>query len=312
MKEQKVQDSADSHAESTDANRRHLLAQIAALLFASLLQRASQPAPPEPAPAQLPPLPPPQENEDVIVRMLRDVRRALQKPVEQRRWVMVIDLDRCVGCHACTVSCIAENRLPPGVVYRPVTEQQVGVYPNVRRRFFPRPCMHCDNPPCVPVCPVKPVKATHKRADGIVAVDYDLCIGCEKCAHACPYGARTLDNGDYFSEGTAESTPVLSGSQTLMKMEESTLFEYKHYWKRQEAEPPMFRIRKCHFCLHRLEQGLLPQCVVTCIGRATFFGDANDPQSVVSQLVQRPDAWRYKENLGTKPRVYYLGGGQSR
>jgi molybdopterin-containing oxidoreductase family iron-sulfur binding subunit len=92
--------------------------------------------------------------QDPIERMRADMARAMQKPVDQRRWVMVIDLRKCVGCHSCTISCVAENHLPPGVVYRPVLEEEIGTFPNVTKRFLPRPCMHCDNPPCADVCPV--------------------------------------------------------------------------------------------------------------------------------------------------------------
>jgi len=91
---------------------------------------------------------------DQLERMRTDLLRALTKPVAERRWVMVIDLRACVGCHGCTIACVAENKLPPGVVYRPVIEEEIGRYPNVSRRFIPRPCMQCDNPPCTGVCPV--------------------------------------------------------------------------------------------------------------------------------------------------------------
>src|SRR3990172_3554784 len=117
-------------------------------------------------------------REDPLLRMQADLKRALKKPVEQRRWVMVIDLRKCAGCSACTVACISENKLPPGVVYRPVMDEEFGTYPNVTRRFLPRPCMQCDSPPCVPVCPVN---ATHKGEDGIVVIDYERCIGCRYC-----------------------------------------------------------------------------------------------------------------------------------
>jgi len=93
-------------------------------------------------------------KEDVIFRMNTELKRALEKPASERHWVMVIDLRRCIGCHACTVACIAENKLPPGVVYRPVMIEEIGVYPNVTMKFLPKPCMQYDNPPCTPVCPV--------------------------------------------------------------------------------------------------------------------------------------------------------------
>jgi Fe-S-cluster-containing dehydrogenase component len=110
------------------------------------------------------------EDEGALLRMQRELQTALRKPVEQRRWGMVIDLRKCIGCSACTIACKAENRLPPGVVYRPVIEEELGEYPNVTRRFVPRPCMQCEEPPCVPVCPVG---ATYKRPDGIVEMNYE-------------------------------------------------------------------------------------------------------------------------------------------
>ena len=127
--------------------------------------------------ATLKPLPE-KPQEDVLVRMQRELERAMAKPVEQRHWVMVIDTRKCVGCHACTIACVAENKLPPGVVYRPVVTEERGEFPNVRLTFLPRPCMQCQKPPCVPVCPVK---ATWQRPDGVVTIDYDRCIGCRYC-----------------------------------------------------------------------------------------------------------------------------------
>ena len=117
---------------------------------------------------------------------------------------MVIDLRKCSGCDACTIGCKAENQLPPGVVYRPVIDEEIGTYPNVRRRFLPRPCMQCEKPPCTPVCPVG---ATWRRSDGVVAMDYEKCIGCRYCIVACPYSARTADEGAFYTEGTPAVQP---------------------------------------------------------------------------------------------------------
>lgn len=284
-----------------DEDRRQVLAKMASAVFAGLVAPAVMGDIVPDAKAQetnlpdLNNLPEPSDHEDYLVRMLRDVRRALQKPVEQRRWVMVIDLRKCVGCHACTVSCIAENRLPPGVVYRPVIEEEFGEFPHVGKRFIPRPCMHCDKPPCTPVCPVK---ATYKRPDGIVVIDYDRCIGCRYCLTACPYNARTFDFGEYYTEG--------KGFNGRMPYEEVPTGEYGVKWERTKGKSPVGNARKCHFCLHRIERGLLPQCVTTCIGRATYFGDANDPKSLVSELIAQPNVMRLKEELGTEPKVYYL------
>lgn len=232
-------------------------------------------------------------HEDVLVTMGRDLARALEKPMEQRRWVMVIDLRKCVGCKACTIACIAENVLPPGVAYRPVIEEEIGRYPNVSRRFIPRPCMQCENPPCVPVCPVN---ATWKREDGIVVIDYRACIGCRYCLVACPYNARYFDFGEYYSQGTPRH----------MDYEHRSSFEYHGEWERRGDESPIGNARKCHFCIHRIENGELPACVATCIGRATYFGDANDPKNLVSRLMAKPNVMRLREELGTEPKVYYL------
>ncbi len=286
-------------AGSQRVGRRVVLEKVvtASAVFASLIApavlgdtaKASKTEEEQPAPK----LPPPSPNEDPLIRMMRDLQKALKKPVEKRRWVMVIDLRKCVGCNACTIACIAENKLPPSVVYRPVLHEEVGKYPNVTRKFLPRPCMQCDNPPCTPVCPVK---ATWKRPDGIVVIDYEACIGCRYCITACPYGARSFDFGEYYTEDTPEIAPV----------EKAPSFEYHRTWERKGNESPIGNARKCHFCLHRIERGLLPQCVTTCIGRATYFGDANDPDSLVSELISKPNVMRLKEELGTEPKVYYL------
>lgn len=241
----------------------------------------------------LTPLPASQKGESAVMRMQRELRQAIKKPRSERRWVMVIDTRKCIGCHACTVGCIAENHLPPGVVYRPVIDEEIGIYPNATRRFLPRPCMHCDNPPCVPVCPVG---ATWKRDDGIVTIDYNKCIGCRYCITACPYSARTFDFGENYSDGTPELQPY----------EKESSPEYNRSWNRAHEGSPVGNARKCHFCIHRLDAGQLPACVTTCIGHATYFGDANDKSSLVSELARANNAVRLKEGLGTKPKVYYL------
>lgn len=233
------------------------------------------------------------QRENLLVRMQTEVQAALDRP--DRRWGMVIDTRKCVGCHSCTMSCVAENKLPPGVVYRPVIDQEVGTYPNVTRKFLPLLCMQCDEPPCVPVCPVG---ATFSRPDGIVEIDYDQCIGCRYCLTACPYSARTFDLGHTYTEDTPEQ----------QQYELLPNYEYGEVHRRDpdKDESPIGNARKCHFCLHRLEQGMLPMCVTTCIGVANYFGDLNDPSSLVSEMASKPNAVVLKEELGTKPKVTYL------
>jgi molybdopterin-containing oxidoreductase family iron-sulfur binding subunit len=232
-------------------------------------------------------------KKSAVVRMQEELKRALQKPVDQRKWIMVIDLRKCIGCSACTVACKSENHLPPGVVYRPVIDEEIGDYPNVSRRFLPRPCMQCDEPPCVDVCPVG---ATWKREDGIVVIDYNACIGCRYCLAACPYGARYFDFGDNYTDDTPKKQPY----------EDAAAFEYGKEWMRDSDGSPVGNARKCQFCIHRLNAGMLPACVTTCIGVATYFGDKNDPDSLVNELIASERVMRLKEELGTEPKVYYL------
>lgn len=210
------------------------------------------------------------------------------------RWGMIIDLRRCVGCRACTVACKAENHTPPGVAYTVVMEEEVGEYPDVTRRFLPRPCMQCANSSCTQVCPTG---ATYHRPDGIVAIDYDACIGCRYCIAACPYGARSFDYGESYG------TPH----------EERPSPEYGENRPRRPGASPEGNVRKCTFCLHRLVNGLNPACAETCIGHAIHFGNLNDPEGrctvhgeKLRELLATRSSMRLKEELGNDPAVHYL------
>lgn len=255
---------------------------------------------------QGPPATPEGLPEDPLVTMQRDLVRAMAKPREDRHWIMVIDRTMCVGCSACTIGCVAENKLPPGTVYRPVVTEELGEYPNVALSFLPRPCMQCNDPPCVSVCPVR---ATWKGPDGVVVVDYDRCIGCRYCLTACPYGARTSDFGLSYVDGAAESAPTGEGrplEATPAAWEIAPSNEYLKSWDRADRQSPVGNARKCHFCLHRLNEGLLPMCVTTCIGRATYFGDGNDDEALVSRLAASPNVQTLLPEKGTKPQVFYI------
>src|SRR3989338_1526225 len=213
------------------------------------------------------------------------------------RWGMVVDLKKCVGCRACTVACKAENHTPPGVAYNVVLEEEVGEYPHVRRQFIFRPCMQCANSSCTLVCPTG---ATYPRADGIVAIDYDKCIGCRYCISACPYGARSFDYGENYSE---DPTPY----------DEQPSPEYGEHRARRDGRSPEGNVRKCTFCVHRLTKGLPPSCAATCIGHAIHFGNLNDPEGAcivhgehLQELLTARHHMRLKEELGNEPSVYYL------
>jgi len=219
------------------------------------------------------------EGRDELAIIQEDIKRALAKP--ERRWAMLIDLRRCVLCHACTAGCVAEQKSPPGIVYRPVYEEEMGIYPNVKRRYTPRPCQQCDNPPCVQACPNKGEgKATWKStkgiSTGIVMINYQECIGCGRCVVACPYKARNLDSGSFYTEGT----PKIEAYET------SPTWEYSRKWPREKHHIPIGNARKCHFCYHRLKQGMLPMCVSTCIARANYFGDPDDKESLIHKVMK--------------------------
>ena len=208
------------------------------------------------------------------------------------RWAMIADLRRCVGCQTCTAACKHANATPPGVQWRRVLDIEVGEYPEVKRAFVPTGCMHCDDPPCMRVCPTT---ATRKRADGIVTIDYDLCIGCAYCAVACPYDARFKVDAPSFAYGKPTQN-------------ETQRFDDKRIGV----------ATKCTFCVERIDAGLekglkpgadpeaTPACVNSCIAQALHFGDIEDPDSNVSQLLAENQSFRLHEELGTGPRFYYL------
>jgi molybdopterin-containing oxidoreductase family iron-sulfur binding subunit len=236
-------------------------------------------------------------EQDILVTMQGDLDRALSKPPEQRRWAMIVDVRKCVGCHACTLGCATENQLPPKLWYRPVFEQEKGKYPRVSRTFVARPCMQCDKPACVPACAYQ---ATWKETKGIgagtVPIDYAKCVGCGKCVPACPYGARTLDDGSFHSDGTPAAQPY----------ESKPSFEYGTALARVGKALPIGKARKCHFCLHRLAAGQLPACISTCIGRAGVFGDESDAQSLIARVKKAEKIQILKPGAATAPRVYYV------
>ena len=184
---------------------------------------------------------------------------------DQHRYAMLIDLRRCIGCQSCTVSCTIENQTPQGAFRTTVNQYQVRLADrdDVTNVLLPRLCNHCDNPPCVPVCPVQ---ATFQRKDGIVVIDNTRCVGCAYCVQACPYDARFINHATQTAD-------------------------------------------KCTFCAHRLEAGLLPACVESCVGGARIIGDLKDPRSTLSRILaaHRDDIKVLKPENNTRPHVFYLG-----
>lgn len=200
------------------------------------------------------------------------------------RYGMVIDLQRCIGCNACTIACKMQNGTPPGVFYSHTNVSETGTYPNARQVPLPVLCNQCDNPSCADVCPVQ---ATVKQANGIVTIDAAKCIGCRYCQIACPYDART-----FVTSNTAEYYPGKG----------LTPYEKAVYSAHQVGT-----VEKCNFCAERVMQGQLPACVLTCPVQARFFGDLDDSKSQASIMITDKNAQPLKPEAGTKPKVFYIG-----
>jgi phenylacetyl-CoA:acceptor oxidoreductase subunit 1 len=219
------------------------------------------------------------------------------------RWGMVADLERCVGCQTCTAACKHVNATSPAVQWRKVLDLEVGAYPDVKRVFVPVGCMHCEDPPCMHVCPST---ATGQRKDGIVTIDYELCIGCAYCAVACPYQARYKVDGPNFASGSG-NTSFAYGNDGQMKNE-----------ARREDPARLGVAQKCTFCSDRIDHGMennltpgidpeaTPACANACIAGALHFGDLDDPDSNVSNLLNNHRTFAMHAELDTKPGFHYI------
>ena len=203
-------------------------------------------------------------------------------PSRTVKWGVAIDLKRCTGCQSCTIACKAENGTPPGVFWTRVLEKEEGTFPFAYKVFMPVRCNHCGDPPCVPVCPSGASYVREK--DNLVLIDQDKCIGCGTCIVACPYDMRFMP----------ESARGYYGEQT-------TPYEQATYQKWQKGT-----VQKCTLCVHRIDKGLKPACVETCPTEALVFGDLNDPQSKIAQLVRERPHFRPSEEQRTNPNVFYL------
>jgi tetrathionate reductase subunit B len=202
------------------------------------------------------------------------------------QYAMVIDLNRCVGCHSCSVACKAEWNVPAESGRSWLRRLGPDETPyGISYTFYPGHCNHCNEPACVPVCPVEKVSARFENKlngereilniaatwkdpfNGTVQIDKKRCIGCGACVDACPYGARYI-NPNLGKKGVAD---------------------------------------KCSFCVERLAKGLSPACVQTCLGGARFFGDLNDPDSEVAKYIDKGALALNSNKINTGSNVYYYG-----
>ncbi|MHC5009374.1 MAG: 4Fe-4S dicluster domain-containing protein [Planctomycetota bacterium] len=222
---------------------------------------------------------------------------------------MVIDLDRCTACQACSVACRQENNVPFGgpdeakagrsIFWMQMLSVISGEYPELDATFIPRPCMHCAHPACIKVCPVG---ATYQNEEGIVAQIYERCIGCRYCTVACPYTVRSFN---WHAPHTPEPLDNIRNRDVSVR--------------------PKGVVEKCTFCIQRIraakeearaeDRELRDGDVVTACqeagpASAITFGDLNDPESEVRRLSRSKRAFQLLEDLGTHPKVYYLKEGE--
>jgi molybdopterin-containing oxidoreductase family iron-sulfur binding subunit len=221
------------------------------------------------------------------------------------RWGMVVDLDRCTGCEACVTACHAENNIPTvgdrqasrgrAMHWIRVERYFEGVFPDVRMRFRPVLCQHCDAAPCEPVCPTY---ASHHTEEGLNAQVYNRCIGTRYCANACPYSVRFFN----FFNPVWESPLHLQLNPDVSVREVGVM-------------------EKCTFCIQRItaaeiqakaekrevtDGAIAPACVQSCPAKAMVFGDLNNPESEASRLARSPRGSTLLGDLGTQPKITYL------
>lgn len=221
------------------------------------------------------------------------------------RYGMIIDLDLCTVCQGCVVACKVENNIPfttpeeakkgRTMLWLELLAMVEGDFPNVSCSLMPRPCLMCDNPPCIKVCPVY---ATYKNPEGIIAQIYPRCIGCRYCTNACPYAVKLFNW--YTPEWPDSMKDGLNPDVSLR---------------------PKGVVEKCTFCHHRLQtakeeaaiegralktEDYQPACAEVCPTKAIIFGDLDDLESDVHKLSESKRAFRLLEELGTEPKVFFL------
>jgi len=229
------------------------------------------------------------------------------------RYAMAVDLNRCQGCRACVEACKIENNTPNAVFWMHVFRFEEGEYPETKISFLPRPCQHCNNAPCVKVCPTG---ARYKRDDGLVLTDFNRCIGCRYCEVACPYGVN------YFNWRRPDEAwapyEVPFDDPDLVAVTGGAVPAYANPDHQQLHGPEQrltsgsahFKgvVEKCTFCVQRVEKGMLPACVDTCPVQALRFGDVEDEESPISTFLRDKESYQLLEELGTDPSVVYVGG----
>ena len=237
----------------------------------------------------------------------------------ERKWGMAVDIDRCTGCQACVIACQTENnhlmttedvaQQKRAMFWLRIERYWEGEYPNVKARFIPVLCQHCENAPCEPVCPVY---ATYHNNEGLNVQVYNRCVGTRYCANNCPYHARVFN---YWERSTA--SPHLE----LVPAAQRPAEPMNEYLNPDVTVRTKGIMEKCTFCVQRIRRvdrtaknegrtirdgEIQPACVQACPTGTLVFGDLNEPNSRVSQMSKDPRAYHLLEDLGTKPAVTYL------
>jgi len=225
-----------------------------------------------------------------------------------KHYAMVIDLHRCVGCAACDIACKSENNVPDGFAWSNHMIQTTGKFPDVRYRYVPTLCNHCDNAPCVANCPTT---AMYKSKDGLTLHDYSKCIGCRACQVACPYGAIYFNEDRPHRRFQSDDAAEIPGcTATGKEVAEKTETPIPYYNPAREETyagvRPRGVVEKCTFCDHRLAKGELPWCVTSCPANARIFGDLNDPESEPRKALAKHQPRVLQESKGTQPNVFYI------
>ena len=216
------------------------------------------------------------------------------------RWGTVVDLSKCMRCHACIAACRIEHFLPLGITWPRLIAWEIGDGNTAELTTYPVRCNNCQEAPCVKVCPTG---ATQQRDDGIIWIDQDKCVGCRYCIIACPYQNRAFLSKD-------KDTGYFPGYE-LTGFEKMGKKLYPHTTGTTE---------KCNFCMERIDAGLAkglkpgvdreatPACVNACPARALTFGDLDDPDSEVRRLIRERAAFQLHPEYDTDPSTYYVDG----
>lgn len=247
--------------------------------------------------AEAAPLPPvlAESSGSQMVRMQQDLESTFGSGTTPS-WLMIVDTRKCIGCDACTVACRAENPTGPEGRFRVVIKKELPISARPWAIYKPANCLHCDDAPCARAVPAGMIT---KRADGIVEFDSARLKGqwAQAAVQACPLRLAHIDQGGTFTQSTPQ--PQVYESRIFVE-------NGKRYTRGENSVQLKDVARKCTFCSHLLDVGVLPACVTSCVGGAMYFGDANNKNSLVSEITQGRRVFEGHQNLGLKPRVIYF------